>query len=100
MSIGAIELALKKQRLTLKSAALRERWATQSLALHPVCRAGDGLYKVVAWLRRHPQTLVAGSVALVVARPRSVARWAKRTIFAWRSWRRLRGWLGEGQQSG
>jgi hypothetical protein len=93
MSAGLIELALKKQRLQLKSEALRERWAAQALALQPVCRAGDGVRKVVAWTRRHPQALVAGSVALLVARPRAVIRWGRRTVLAWRSWRRLRGWL-------
>ncbi len=93
MSADAIELALRKQRLQLKSAALREQWAIHAAGLQPVCRAGDRLRDAVAWLRRYPQVLVAGSVALVVARPRIVVRWLRRGVVAWRSWRRLRSWL-------
>jgi hypothetical protein len=100
MSADAIELALKKQRLQLRSAALREQWASHAVGLQPVCRLGDGLGEFVAWLRRHPQVLVVGSAVLVLARPRSVVRWLRRTAFAWRSWRRLRGWLSEGTLSG
>jgi hypothetical protein len=95
-----IELALKKQRLQLKSAALRDDWVSCASALKPLCTGADRVRDAAVWLRRHPELLVAGAVALLVARPRAVFRWARRSISVVRLWRRLRGWLSVGLLSG
>jgi hypothetical protein len=93
MTADRIELALRKQRLQLESDFLREQWCAHVAGLEPAFRTGNRIVDGVRWLRRHPPVFVAGAVALLVARPRSVVRWLRRTVVAWRSWRRLRGWL-------
>lgn len=101
MNADALALALKKQRLQLKSATLREQWIGHAAGLRPLCggvdRVGDGL----RWLRGHPQVVmttgVAASVALLVARPRAMLRWARRGVVVWRAWRTGRNWLARGK---
>jgi len=88
-----VELALKKQRLQIKSAALREELAGHALALAPLFAVGDRLYGGALWLRRHPEVVVAASAVLLVARPRAVFRWARRAAVVWQGWRRVGAWL-------
>jgi len=96
MNDRLIDLALKKQRLQLKSEALRAEWIVCAGALRPLCGGADRVRLAGAWLRRHPEAVAAGAVALAVARPRAVFRWLRRSFFAVRLWRRVRGWLAVG----
>jgi hypothetical protein len=100
MNPDLIDLALKKQRLQLKSAALRDEWVVCTAALKPLCAGADRVRDAGAWLRRHPQVLVAVAVALVVARPRAVFRWLRRAVSTIGLWHRLRNWLSIGLLSG
>lgn len=88
-----VELALKKQRLQLRSAALRDEFAGHGAAFAPLFAAGDNVREGFRWLRRHPEALVATVVALAVARPRVLFRWARRSVIAWQAWGRLQAWL-------
>ncbi|HQW20195.1 MAG TPA: YqjK-like family protein [Rhodocyclaceae bacterium] len=88
-----IELALKKQRLQMRSAALRSSFAGHALALQPVCNLADRGRIALHWLRRHPALPVAGLVALLVARPRAILRLAQRGWFVWQALRKLRNFL-------
>lgn len=99
MSPQQVELALKKQRLQFKSAALREEFAGHAAAFIPLFVAGDRLRDGALWLRRHPEVTVAATVALLVARPRAVFRWGRRSVFAWQAWTRLRDWLAAHHRS-
>lgn len=94
-----LELALKKQRLQLRSAALRDELSINARALEPLCDAGDRVRDGIHWLGRHPEAVAGVVVALMVARPRAVLRWARRGIVAWRLSSKLRGWLGSGAKS-
>jgi hypothetical protein len=96
----SIELALKKQRLLLKSAALREDWVGYASALKPPCAGADRVRAAGGWLLRHPALLVAGGVAVLVARPRAVFRWVRRAASVFLLWRRLRNRLTFGLLSG
>ncbi len=91
MSPGLLELALKKQRLRLKSADLRSTFADQAGAWAPAFSAVDRVQAGIAWLRRHPALPVAALVALLVARPRAALRLAGRSWLFWRGVQRLRG---------
>ncbi len=101
MNTDTLALALKRQRLQLKSAMLREQWLDHASGLQPLChgvdRVGDGL----RWLRGHPQAVmttgITAGVALLVARPRALLRWARRGIVVWRAWRTGRNWLVRGK---
>lgn len=99
MSPQLIDLALEKQRLLLKSAALRSEWADHASALKPICAGADRLRDAGAWLGRHPGLVVGSAVALLVARPKMVFRWLRRSLFALGLWRRARGWLTSGSLS-
>lgn len=93
MTPRQLELALRKQRLQIRSAALREELAGQALAVAPLFVVGDVLREAGRWLRRHPEALVAVGAALLVARPRLLVRWGRRGIVAWQTWRKARAWL-------
>ena len=88
-----VELALKKQRLQLRSAALRAEIAGHAAGFAPLFAVGDTLCDGAFWLRRHPELAAAAGVALLVARPRAAFRWARRGIVAWQTWNQVRAWL-------
>lgn len=90
-----VELALKKQRLQLRSAALRAEFAGHASTLEPWLAAGDRLREGTRWLRRHPALVVGTTVALVVAWPRASFRWLRRGVIAWQAWSRARAWLDD-----
>jgi hypothetical protein len=90
VSAVAIELALKKQRLQMKSAELRNRWAACAAGVKPLCAGVDRVREAAGWLRRYRGWLVAAAVGLAVARPRAAFRWLRRTASVWLLWRRLR----------
>ena len=90
MTARDVKLALKKQRLQFKSAALRRELAQDFATFVPVFRTADKVRAGVAWLRAHPQVLLAAAVVLLVARPKAAFRWGRRGFFAWQAWRRLR----------
>lgn len=89
MNPAALELALKKQRLQLVSAQLRDDFSRHATVFVPVFSAADRLLAGVRWLQLHPQIVVASFVALVVARPRKVWRLARRSYFVWQAWNKL-----------
>lgn len=93
MNSRQIELALRKQRLQLKSAILRDEFAAHATALSPLFAAGDKVHDGALWLRRNPEIAVAAGVALLVARPRTLFRWARRSVVAWQAWSQLSAWL-------
>ena len=92
MSSGLLELALRKQRLQLQSAAQRDALLVAASGLAPVFAVADGVRDGARWLARHPSWLVGGLVAVLVARPRFVLRWARRSFFAWQLWRKVSEW--------
>ena len=96
MTPELLELALKKQRLRLKSAALRADFAEQAGALAPAFSAVDRVQAGISWLRRHPVLPVAALVALLVVRPRTMLRLAGRGWLVWRAVQRLRSALKVG----
>ena len=93
MNSRLLALALKKQRLQFKSASLREQWRGHACGLAPAFDAADHVRAGVGWLRGHPEVSVAVGVALLVARPRAVWRWARRGVVAWQFWRNGQRWL-------
>ena len=92
MSSRQIELALKKQRLQLASASLRDECLGHLAGLAPACAVVDSARDGALWLRRHPEALVAVLTALIVARPSRLWRWSRRAVFAWQAWRRIEHW--------
>jgi len=85
-----VELALKKQRLQIRSAALRQELAAHAAVWRPAFTLADRGQAAWLWLRRHPALPVALLVAVLVARPRAVLSWARRGFFVWQTFARLR----------
>lgn len=95
MNARRLELALRKQRLQLESVRLREDFAADAAAFRPLLSVGDKIHDGARWLRRHPEVPVGAGVALLVARPRTLLRWARRSLVAWQALRRARLWLDQ-----
>lgn len=94
-----VEFALKKQRLQFRSAELREQFADYALGVAPLLKAGDAVVDGVRWVRHHPEVVAAAGVAIAVARPRALFRWARRGVAAWQTWGRVRAWLDQRSQA-
>lgn len=84
----------------MRSAALRENFGNFASVWMPAFAAADRVRAGLVWLRRHPLLPVASLVAILVARPRWVLRWAQRGFFAWQALRRVRAALVVAKQSG
>lgn len=93
MDSTVLELALKKQRLQIASAALREDFAHHATGLRPLFSGADLAVEGARWVRRNPQLVVAAGVALLVARPKRALRWARRAFFGWQAWQKLQQFL-------
>lgn len=90
MSPRQVELALKKQRLQIRSAALRDEFSAYAAGWAPVFALADRGRSALRWLRRHPVLPAALLAAFLAARPRTVLRWAERGFVAWQALRKLR----------
>ncbi len=99
MSLSAIEFALKKQQLQIASEGLRADIGRYSAGLSPAFKAGDYVVTGAHWIRRNPQFLVAAGATLLVVRPRTAWRLARRAFFTWQAWRKLNEFLVHQLQS-
>lgn len=90
MNSPALELALRKQRLQIAGAGLRNDIAQHAIGLTPLFTGADFTVETVRCMRRHPQLMVAAGVALVVVQPGRAWRWGRRAFVGWQIWRRLR----------
>jgi len=90
MDSYALELALRKQRLQFRSAALREALTVHLATWTQPVAAIDRVNLVIVWLRRHPVVPVAVIAVIAVSRPRALFLWARRGFFVWRALHRLR----------
>ncbi len=98
MADRAIALALKKQRLQMQSAHLRDQMAVYGRGIEPVFTLADLTQNAWNWVRRRPVIPLAIGIALLVARPRLVIRWGRRAWFGWQAlqrWRVLAGGTDE-----
>jgi len=87
------ELALRQQRLLMRSAALRSALGEQSVLLESPLAVADRVHAGARWLGRHREWWVGGVVVLLVVRPRRAWRVLRFGWWAWRSARRARAWL-------
>lgn len=86
----AQELALQRQRLRARSAALRAAIAHDVQVLAPPLALADHVRDGWRWLRRHPEWPLGGLVLVVLLRPRRVLRVAVKAWGVWQLWRRAR----------
>jgi hypothetical protein len=89
----ANELALRRERLLARSAALRLELVDRSSVLQRPLALADSARRGVHWLRTHPWWPLAGVALTLIARPRRALRWGVGVWSGWRSWRRVRAWI-------
>ena len=87
------DLALRRQRLLARSAALRALLAEQSVVLETPLAVADRVHAGARWIARHRDWVVGGVVVVLVMRPRRAWRLMRFGWWAWRSARRAQAWL-------
>jgi len=87
------ELALRRQRLLMRSAALRATFAEQAVVLEAPLATADRVHAGVRWLIRYRGWVLAGAVVVLVVRPRRAWRLLRLGWWLWRSARRVQPWL-------
>lgn len=90
MSSSTLESALKKQRLQFASDQLRVRMGDCAQGFAPAFHAVDLAADGIRWLSQRPLVPIAVTVAVVVARPRIIWRWAWRAYSGWKLLQRWR----------
>ncbi len=90
---GEVELALRRQRLQSRSAALRASLAEQSVLLEVPLAAADRVHVGARWLYHQRSWLLGGAVVVLVVRPRRAWRMMRFGWWLWHSARRAQTWL-------
>ena len=85
-------LAARCEALQARNAVLRRQLAQDSRVLQAPLALADRALAGLRWLRLHPQWLLAGTVTLLVLRPRRTWRLGRRLWSGWRLWQRIRRW--------
>lgn len=89
------ELALRQERLLMRSAALRTSLAEQAVVLEAPFAVADRVHAAARWAWHERLALIGtGSVVLVLLRPRRVFRIARLGFRTWRRVLRVQAWLG------
>ena len=92
-SEAEFELALRQQRLLLRSEALRDAIATQATVLDAPFAAADRVRAAARWLDAHRTWVFGAAVVFVVLRPRRAWRIARFGWWLWRAKRRAQTWF-------
>jgi hypothetical protein len=87
------DLALRRQRLLARSAALRASLAEQSVLLETPLAVADRVHAGARWIARHRDWVAGGVIVVLVMRPRRAWRLVRSGWWVWRSARRAQAWL-------
>jgi hypothetical protein len=90
MNPELVKLALHKQRLQLRCATQRNTLIHHAQGVVPVFRGVDRVIDGVLWVRHKLPVVSALGIVLLVVRPRTTLRWARRGWLAWQFVRRVR----------
>jgi hypothetical protein len=88
------ELERERGRLLERIAGQRSQLPVQFAPVAQLLQLGDKVGQTVQagrdFVRRHPWVVSAFGALMVLRRPRSIGRWARRGLFVWRGWRTAR----------
>ena len=90
MSPELVELALRKQRLQIRSADQRAAMIHHARGIQPVFRKIDTVIDGVLWMRDHARIVTGIGIFALIARPRAAVRWLRRGWLGWQLIRRAR----------
>jgi YqjK-like protein len=82
-------LRLRRERLLVRNAELRQRLARHVSELDAPIALADQAIAGARWLRRNPEWPLAALAFWIAFRPRRALRWAVRGWWAWQAGRRL-----------
>lgn len=91
MNPRAAVLAMRRERLVLRSQQLRQQITSELQAVQPALTWVDRLQDALLWLRGNPLIATAGSLLLAAWRPRRAASFGMRLWSAWKFVQGLRG---------
>ena len=89
------DLAVRQQRLLVRSAQLRLVLSDQALVLRRPLGLADQAQSGLQWLYRNPQWPLGALVLVVLVRPRRAIVWAGRLWWTWKSLKQARHWLNQ-----
>lgn len=87
------DLALRQQRLLMRSAELRADWAHQVQGLKGPLVIADQARAGLQWLARNPAWPLGCLLVLIVVRPGRALVWGGRLWWAWGMYRRADHWI-------
>lgn len=87
------DLALRQQRLLMRSEILRAALVQESVVLEAPLAAADQVRAAANWLYSKRDWIVGGVVVLLVVKPRRAWRVVRWGWWLWRSARRAQPWL-------
>ena len=93
MNNQAVELALRRERLLMRSQQLRAQAVQQAASLQPAFAVADRVQDAWIWLRGHPEVVGGAALGLAILRPRRALRLGLRV---WSLWRLAQRWRGVG----
>jgi hypothetical protein len=82
-------LRLRRERLLIRNAELRQQLARQAQDLAAPLALADRSLDGLRWLRQHPEWPLGALTVWIVFRPRRAWRWAARAWWLWRTARQL-----------
>lgn len=87
----AVDLAVRREQLRLRSAQLREQIAVRTAVFRPVFHATDRVRSVQSARKSHALALLAGSavVGAMLVRPRAAMNLGLRVWAGWQMFRRV-----------
>jgi len=83
------QLRARRERLIAKADLQRDEFAREVIVWQPALGVIDRGLAGYAWVRAHPEILVAAGAVLLVLRPRRTIRWSLRLYSAWQAYRRV-----------
>lgn len=86
----AFELALKRERLLDRSAALRRSIGHDAQALERPLAVADQGRSAWRWLKQHPEVPLGAAALVLLLRPKRAWRVVGRLWWGWRLWQRGR----------
>ncbi|MBA3056574.1 MAG: YqjK-like family protein [Gammaproteobacteria bacterium] len=89
------DLAMRQQRLLVRSEQLRLLLAEQAQALRRPLALADRVQSGLQWLYRNPQWPLGALALVILVRPRRALVWAGRLWWGWRAFKQARHWLNQ-----
>lgn len=92
------DLALHQQRLLMRSAQLRNTFASQAQDFKAPLALADQIRGGVTSLYRRPLWPLGALLALIIVRPRRAIVWGGRVWWGWKLFKRARNWIANRPQ--